>query len=124
MHFKRTRGPAVWLYLLTAVLGVVLICFAWLRETPSFWRNVSGSPKWLRSVVAVSFYPLLAFYLGLLASLSLKLLKKAASSTQPIRAEMCAVLVLWIVAGAVLVTIAKNNVENFFAERPIHSHVR
>jgi hypothetical protein len=124
MDFKRTHGPAVWLYLLTTGLGLVLICFAWLRETPSFWRNASGSPLWLRSVIAVSFYPLLVFYLGLLVSLSLKLWKKALSSTQPTRAEASAVLLLWITVAIVLVIIAKNNVENFFAERPLHSHVR
>jgi hypothetical protein len=36
------------------------IWFSWLRETPVFWMNEGGYPVWLREVVLVAFYPLMA----------------------------------------------------------------
>lgn len=103
------------------VMAALVFWFAWLKETPLFWRNAGGYPLWMRELVLEAFYPVLALHLLLLVLLSFSFL------VQPSRGWLCCIesvlaVVLWTMMAATAAVVVTNNVANLLEGRPLHSH--
>lgn len=103
--------------------AVVLLSFAVLREQPEFWRNTGGWPLWLRDLVLVSFYPLLAAHLCALAILSFFAFGGNSESSRGTRLFQGILLLgLWMLAASAIATAFFNNIMNLLNGQSLHSH--
>lgn len=107
---------------LLVVTGLLVLCFAWLRETPRFWTNEGGHPPWLRETVLETFHPLLLLHFVLLVLQSVLLLRLPAGSMRCVLVEAGMLATLWCVLGFSLVVVAVNNLDNLIHGRPMHAH--
>jgi hypothetical protein len=120
----RTQNQLCWLATALAMPCplLVLILFATLREQPDFWHNSGGWPVWLRDLVLVSFYPLLAGSLCILGALSAFALLLPGNSRTLRAAKGIMLLGLWLLATSALAIAFANNVVNLWNGHPLHSH--
>lgn len=104
--------------------GGVLLWFAWLRETPEFWRNSGGYPLLLRDAVLVLFYPLLVVSVLTVAGLTLALCARFRRFGADVALRALLLLGCWsLLCGTVCVAFA-NNVDNLREDRPLHDKQR
>ena len=95
--------------------------FSFLRETHEFWLNSGGYPVFLRDLVLVTYYPLVIFNFFVLFALTGIRCAKIAVHPRLITFEIPLILIGWaLLIGSIGVSL-KNNIENFFDDRPIHA---
>ena len=117
----RQIAEAVGFALAIAIFLPVVSGFALLRESQTFWRNEGGWPFWFTEVVRITFYPMLGSELCALFLFSaLAVCNPALARRRRLLWPLAGLLWLWI--GAIVLTIAANNVANVFAGRPLHWH--
>ncbi len=104
-------------------LCALLVWFAWLRETPLFWRNMGGYPVWLRTTVLWAFHPLLAVCFMGSVYLSWALLARWTGSSRLWAVQAGLVLLCWAMVGLSVLFAAANNISNIIDGRPLHSHI-
>ena len=119
---SRVLPRRIILYPLAALLSVVLLYSAWLRETPLFWTNLGGHPFWHRQFVRQAFYPMLCSDVVLLSVLSWLAFTRTASTPLAVRVERVCLLLLWCTAGIIVAIGLANNLTNVIAGRPFHGH--
>jgi hypothetical protein len=104
------------------ICGCLLLWFSCLRENQDFWRNSGGYPVLLRDIVLIVYFPLLAFTLLALITLTLVL---GAKVPMPQGLGCLKTLILcacWaLVAGSMVISF-RNNIANLWSGRPIHEH--
>lgn len=100
----------------------VALTFADLRENPLFWRNVGGYPIWLREVVLTTFYPLFAFNLILLLSLTWHFFRRLASVGRLWWMNGILIMAGWGLMMVTGILVVANNVTNLLEGREFHSH--
>jgi hypothetical protein len=109
------------------VLGValfvcecVLLWFSYLRETHSFWLNSGGYPIFLRDMVFVFYYPLLALSIVGLVVLTVGALLNLRIPIVFICFEALIIIGCWaLLIGSMTVSFS-NNFENLWEGRPLH----
>jgi CBS domain containing-hemolysin-like protein len=104
------------------MFGLAVLAGAWLRETPSFWRNAGGYPVALRHLVLVGFYPALVIYFFSLIFGSVVgwQLLRARHRSGGILLLACALN--WLLFFAITAVVLWNNVDNIMNGRPLHYH--
>ena len=109
------------LFFLATLFQVVVLFMGVIREEPSFWHDAGGYPVWVRQLVLVCFYPLLALGLIWLSWISLGGVR---SGILEKNRQWTAVWLagLWILQGVVFLVIVSNNIDNLRHHRPVHWH--
>ena len=100
----------------------VLLWFSFLRENQDFWRNSGGYPVLLRDLVLVIYFPLLAFTLISLITLTLVLGSKVPMPEGLGCLKTLILCACWALVTGSMVISFKNNIANFWTGRPLHEH--
>lgn len=114
---------ATTILLLTMVqifFGVITLAFSFLRETHEFWLNSGGYPILLRDLVLVGYYPLLFLNFCLLSGLLIALCVKLVMPRGFLKYEFILLGCGWALLFASVGVSAKNNLQNFWNNRPLH----
>ena len=108
--------------LLVFGLGVVLVWFAFLRESREFWTNAGGYPIWLRDLVLWSYLPLFAATGFGLTLLSMAWVSRLCRSIRFMLGEGAMLVICWgLFASSGYIAFA-NNVRNLIDGRDLHYH--
>lgn len=108
--------------LLALGCGLLLVCFAVLRESRVFWTHAGSYPLWLRDLVLWSHMPLLLGTVGLLSGLSLACFLIIVKRRRPFVVEPLLVLLGWGLVTTSACISFQNNVRNIINGTPIHNH--
>jgi len=108
--------------LLALGCGLLLVCFAVLRESRVFWTHAGGYPLWLRDLVLWTYMPLLLGTVGLLGGLSVACWAKIAGGLRFFILESVLLLLGWGMVATAGFIAYQNNVSNLINGRPIHHH--
>ena len=103
-------------------LSLVLLLFVLLRETPHFWLNSGGYPRWLRFMVYWLYYPLLALYFSAISFYTITLYKTKNSIRPPKKSAGIFCGILWLLFLGIVCIQVWNNLDNWFNNRPLHLH--
>ena len=108
--------------LLVMGVGVLLVWFALLRENQGFWTNAGGYPIWLRDLVRLTYMPLFASSVLLLAVLTMTCCSKICASVRFFVLESLILLLCWgLLATSGYISLS-NNIMNLIEGRQLHSH--
>ena len=102
------------------VLGVTLVIFAQLRETPEFWLNSGGFPIPLRHFVKDTYWALMVVDGSVLVLLSLLSLAGLRMPAFFVAVEFLVIAAGWVLFGTSFFISSKNNLANLWNERPVH----
>lgn len=105
-----------------ALLGLLLIWFASLRENQAFWTNAGGYPVPLRHLVNWTFVPLHFVTAFLLFGISLICFSKVCGSFRFFVLESLFLLFCWGLLATSAFIAFKNNVLNILHGSPLHRH--
>jgi hypothetical protein len=103
-------------------LGLLLICFATLRENKVFWTNAGGYPIWLRDMVQWTYVPLMLLAILALFVLSMACCSKIYKSIRFFVLESLLLLMCWGLVTTSGCIAFNNNIKNLIQGRDLHEH--
>ena len=108
--------------MLVMAVGGLLVWFAVLRESQAFWTNAGGYPIWLRNLVRLTYLPLFAVAVAVLAVLSMVCYTKVWRSARVFVMGALILLVCWGLLAISGYIAMSNNITNLLEGRELHYH--